>query len=281
MKNNIKDNGTTEKLIRATLLNHGIAWAALRASATEIILFGSTGCGLSTVDSDIDLLCVGAGERIRSERLDLKWIAPATLRSRRWLDSELATHIASFGIWLHGLDNWSSSTRITTTTLDFKRRLIFGRLRGLRYRWNLLARPYQRKHVTKIRRDLQRLALLATGEAVPPTPVLDFFWSIVADKERALFSLMEHEHGRNLLTAKDVDLFGSLTCSSFFPARSASFQSRVSDWAHDCNAAANAAPCRVLAEWLRIATPSTDQDANILQRHCDGASSAGQPKSEE
>ncbi len=154
---------TNLHLVRAALRTHGIAWSDLCSSATQVILFGSTGCGLATTDSDIDLLCVGEGERLRSMRLDVKWITREKLHSTQWLHSELATHIASFGDWLHGDDDWSGSAEITSRTREFKRRLLRGRIAGLRNRWLFLAPPYRRKHVAKVRRDLQRLAVTRAG----------------------------------------------------------------------------------------------------------------------
>jgi predicted nucleotidyltransferase len=254
-----QDRKATLPLVRAALRNRGMAWSKLCSSATQVILFGSTGCGLSTADSDIDLLCVGAGERVRSRHLDIKWITLEKLQSQQWLHSELASHIASFGKWLHGTDDWSDRVQITSQTLNFKRRLISGRITGLRTRWDLLAPPYRRKHVAKVRRDLQRLALLASGEAVPPTPVLDFFWSLVEDKKQTLLFLAEHAHGKKLLTVEDVDVFGVLVWSSFVPVRPRTFLAQVADWTHNYCFATSSTACPVLTKWLKIAPLKTDR----------------------
>jgi hypothetical protein len=216
--------------LSTVLDRHRTSWESLCSTATQIILFGSASCRLQTKDSDIDLLCVGTGERIRSPKLDLKWITPKGLHSPKWLYSELATHIASFGIWIHGQDNWSSKTRITEKTLSFKRRLIAGRLAGLRTRWLLLAPAYREKHVIKIRRDLQRLTLLVQGHAVFPTPALDFSWSVEKEKEEALLKMARSGAPKALLSPADIELFGNFLRTTFLPLQSKTYRLHVGKW---------------------------------------------------
>jgi Nucleotidyltransferase domain len=232
--------GETVTIVRDELSRQGISWDDVCSSASQIILYGSTACGLSTSQSDIDLLCIGSGERMRSKQLDIKWISRGTLHTRQWLHSELASHIGTFGKWLQGTDDWSSYAQITTRTVDFKRRLISGRLTGLRKRWDLLGPSYRRKHVAKLRRDLQRLYLLTMNIAVPPTPVLDYLWSCVRNKERSLIALAQEDGVPHLVTTKDIEVFGAFALSSFVPSPPRSFITKAEHWTKNyCSMAAD------------------------------------------
>src|SRR6516162_4429065 len=91
----------------------GLTWAALAKRASQIILFGSRAAGVAGHDSDWDLLLVGEGHAVRSRELDIVWIRPAMIRSESWLGSELASHVAVYGRWLLGPDDWRYEVRIS------------------------------------------------------------------------------------------------------------------------------------------------------------------------
>jgi hypothetical protein len=149
----------------------------LQQHASQIVLFGSGAAGLQTPDSDVDLLCVGENpKKIRSAKLDLIWISDEETRKEEWLGSELANHIARFGIWLHGGDTWSKGVYISENALQQKRRALRIRIKALRRSWPILTEEFRRHHTTLLRRDVQRYRLLDEGSPVPPTPFLDEEW---------------------------------------------------------------------------------------------------------
>src|SRR5258708_15438608 len=135
-----------------------MSWTALRRRASQIIVFGSTASGAEGNDSDIDLLCVGTGRRFKTAELDIVWKTKTEVCGPKWLASELGNHIARYGVWLSGRDDWSEHARVGLVAIRFKRKLIRARARSLEAAWRGLREGYQQKHVVKIRRDLQRLA---------------------------------------------------------------------------------------------------------------------------
>ena len=68
--------------------------------------------------------------------------------------------------------------------------------------WATLRRPYQQKHVVKLRRDLQRLNLLARHEAVVTTPQLDGEWKQVVGHSRNIVAVLKSIGGNTLMTPK-------------------------------------------------------------------------------
>ncbi len=118
----------------------GVSITSLRRSAREIVLFGSRAAGVAGPLSDWDLLCIGCPSREqrwpsstatlaahssvrppflfselaadpRVRRTHLVWIDERSLGTQKWLESELAGHVARYGVWLHGKPRWVSSVR--------------------------------------------------------------------------------------------------------------------------------------------------------------------------
>jgi predicted nucleotidyltransferase len=145
--------------------------------ASELVVFGSYAAGLNTADSDIDVLCVGDGPRLKSRSLDLSWISEKTLAEDAWLGSELAGHIAKHGIWLRGNGNWRTCVFGGTHAIERKRKRIISLSRTVNRLWDRLHPIFQNQYNVTIRRELQRLALLQTQVQVPPTRMLDDDWS--------------------------------------------------------------------------------------------------------
>lgn len=195
------------EVARLALAAEGISWSSLILTADQIVLFGSTAMGLEEKDSDIDLLCVGAGRRTKSRTLDIKWVSREKLFSDRWLCSELATHIAAFGVWLYGTDDWSEKARVTEETVVWKRRLLTGRSKMMASSWRLLDKSYRLKHAVKLRRDLQRLEILKARHPVVPTPLLDFLWRDVLDKRARIGGIVEDDPIRDVLCPKTLACF--------------------------------------------------------------------------
>ena len=147
------------------------------SSAEEIVLFGSRvdpGC---EDPSDWDVLCVGYGKTRLGRELDVVWVTPEEVESTRWLTSELGTHIARYGRWLRGPGSWKGSARVDEKTVAAKHAGLGARIRGYGKVWPRLGTRSRRRFGTKIRRDVQRLAILSAGEAVPARPTLDRLWA--------------------------------------------------------------------------------------------------------
>jgi len=144
--------------------------------ASQIVVFGSWSSNVQTASSDVDVLCIGSGSRFKSATLDVIWHTEEMLNDRTWLGSELATHIAEFGVWLHGSDRWRSNARCSDLAADTKRLTIELRAAALQKRWDTLRSDFRHHHATVIRQDVQRLLLLQQKRPVPPTRLLDNDW---------------------------------------------------------------------------------------------------------
>lgn len=166
---------------RSALSSSGISLDQLEKEASQVVVFGSWAAGLQRPSSDVDLLCVGNGKRMKKRRVDLVWLSPASRFHERWLGSELANHIAKWGVWVVGEDDWSDRVFISERSIAFKRRLIERRAEKLALRWRFLADEYRRKHVVKLRRDIQRLDSMLGGDPVEPTALLDASWTTLQD----------------------------------------------------------------------------------------------------
>lgn len=153
-----------------------LPWPRLVKSAVEIVLFGSRAQECEKPDSDWDLLCVGTDSVRRIGDVHLVWIRPDQLLTPEWLGSELAGHVAAYGIWLLGAGTWRKQVFVSPLAVTRKEHLLRARIQALvRYADDLSAsrRDY---YGLRIRRDVQRLLILRDGEAVPSSPVLDRQW---------------------------------------------------------------------------------------------------------
>lgn len=173
-------------LLIDALVRIGLDWARISAQCEQIVLFGSRADGRVDRYSDWDLLCVGRGVTRSCGGIDLIWATRAELECRAWLGRELAGHIASYGVWLAGVDDWSHRCAPSQAAIAAKARRITRRVSSLERHWDGLAPRFQRKHADLVRRDLQRHDLLQDGLPVPSRPVLDMHWSQTGDREAAL-----------------------------------------------------------------------------------------------
>lgn len=148
------------------------------ADASQVAVFGSTSVGLQTSKSDLDVFCVGsAAFKFKSPRLDLIVITQAEVESADWLRSELANHIAFYGVWLHGNSDWRSGIQVGDQAIARKRRRVGAFMRHLPPAWDGLEPGYRAKYGIKLRREAQRLILLERGVPIPPTVLLDTLWA--------------------------------------------------------------------------------------------------------
>jgi hypothetical protein len=167
----------TQAALNAVLRPLDLSWHLLEERATQIVLFGSRAAETAREDSDWDLLVVGGGRRVRTQRADLIWIPPAFLGTERWLGSELATHVAIYGRWLVGEDDWRDRAHVSADAVRRKKMGLSLQLRELERLWPSLLPGAQARHLRRLRRETQRLWLLRNGEAVPPTRHLDEAWA--------------------------------------------------------------------------------------------------------
>jgi hypothetical protein len=168
--------GDIRRLLVRALRRQRISWSALEDHASQVILFGSRAAGIAGIDSDWDLLCVGEGTCVHNGKIDLIWIPPIELATERWLGSELASHVAAYGLWLVGEDSWSHLASISPEAVHHKRQLILCQLSELKRLWSNIIPGWRAKHLRRIRRNVQRLHFLVGKRAVPPTPMLDDLW---------------------------------------------------------------------------------------------------------
>ena len=179
--NSTFDIENIEGNIEEALLNVGIIWNVLRQSAQEIVLFGSRASKINKPDSDWDILCVGSGKSIYKKKINLIWIDKEELKSPRWLGSELASHIAKYGVWIKGAGMWKNSVYISSSAINKKIKRIIQLLRSLEHYWQYLSDFHKKKYLTKLRRDFQRLKILISRQPIPPSPTLDKIWHNNAD----------------------------------------------------------------------------------------------------
>ena len=153
--------------------------------SSEIIVFGSRSVGLERPDSDLDVVCVGSFNlKLKSALLDLNAIKTIETRQSRWLNSELASHIAEYGCWIKGTPDWIARVQIGDAAIEAKRRRLTAFMRALPDKWAVLDEGFRKKYSIKLRREAQRLLLLERGKPVPPTRVLDSFWKTVSTSPR-------------------------------------------------------------------------------------------------
>jgi Nucleotidyltransferase domain len=154
----------------------GLTWHSLEQKASQIILFGSRAANVAKEESDWDLLLIGEGKAVHTRYVDLVWVSPEIIRSQRWLGSELASHVAAYGHWIFGPDEWRRSVSISAAAVERKRSSIEFRFEELRKVLPSLLPAAKARHLRRLRQDIQRLALLEAGEAVPPSRYLDDAW---------------------------------------------------------------------------------------------------------
>lgn len=157
----------------------GIEASLLQDRCSELILCGSRAQNVSRPDSDWDLVAIGDGiPRRKRGDIDLIPISRALLVSPRWLESELAWHVKSYGVWLKGQPGvWVDQVRITERTLIAKQDRIQYRLDRISEAWTHLSEKARARYLNLLRRDLQRYYSLKRGHDVPSSPVLDTMWS--------------------------------------------------------------------------------------------------------
>jgi len=174
-----------ELLGRATKLARraGVDWSFIASQCTELVVFGSRAAGLETPFSDLDVLVVrkhGLAMPLPGVRgIDLVFRTEDEILSAEWLKSEMAGHIAACGRWLQGSGRWRNNALAVrgepNEAAEAKRRRISRLAEALRNHWDRLTPDFRRRNLTTLRREKQRLQLLQSGIAIPPTRLLDMW----------------------------------------------------------------------------------------------------------
>ena len=161
----------------------GLEWSALINHCSEVVVFGSHAAGFQTPLSDLDLLVVGQPVMVLTlphmSRIDLVFRTEEQVHSADWLKSELAGHIAVYGRWLYGADDWRAKALEglgeNSAAAEAKRRRIGRLTHSLHTHWDRLTPDFRIRNLITLRREEQRLRLLESGVAVPPTRLLDIW----------------------------------------------------------------------------------------------------------
>ncbi len=145
-------------------------------NAREVVIFGSYAVGANSRGSDLDVLAVGSTTRVKHCGLDLVSLSYADVQSQGWLGSELASHVAIYGIWVRGYGEWKTLAVLSENSKIAKTRRIERLLRAVVKGWDDLHPAFQSRYRRNIRREFQRLHLLQQLIPIPPTAILDRLW---------------------------------------------------------------------------------------------------------
>jgi hypothetical protein len=140
--------------------------------AREVILIGSVSQGVLGQESDLDILFVGSGERLKTRNLDFLWVSQRHLQSQSWLGSELASHAASYGIWLKGKGQWKTRVAISQAAVAQKCERILIRVIRIYLKRATLSPNSVVRLLTRCVLDMHRAVLLADRKPIPPTNIL-------------------------------------------------------------------------------------------------------------
>ena len=155
------------------------------------MLFGSYACGCEHKQSDIDILFIGDRKRKSSKYFDFIWVTPERLKSKTWLSSELAIHIAKYGLWLKGDGYWRNQVFFSKATIIRKKQRIFERLLHIYLQKERLSLQKKKVFVQKIIVNTLRLINLENKIPNPPTC---FTIDEVKDDTSHLFAEMFKPH---------------------------------------------------------------------------------------
>jgi hypothetical protein len=168
----------------------GIDPEGLFAEAKEIIVFGSRAARVNCDTSDLDVVCVTRGKRkIKTPELDCLCLPPDEWTGPYWRGCELGSHIAEFGVWIKGGDEWRHDTRISDAAINRKERRVRSLIGSVHRVWPAFHTLFRLKYAVTVRRELQRLALLQDRAPIPPTPILDLRWQTGAQQAYELLDV--------------------------------------------------------------------------------------------
>lgn len=172
------------------------------AHAQSVVVFGSRAVGAAEAGSDLDVLCVGSGPRVKSASLDVLWVSAAQL-DRHWLGSELAAHIGAYGVCVRGHASWMSDTFVSRCAVERKTRMVRSQAAAFERFAPELSAVRAESYAACIRRDLQRLMMMESGRAVVVRTELERRWRD-QDERSAASSLLTEVCGRRCKRLADA-----------------------------------------------------------------------------
>jgi predicted transcriptional regulator len=108
----------------------------------------------------------------RHSGLDVVTVTPEKFESQAWRRSELATHIAKYGVRLKGSDCSLSETVPDSNAIKTKIKRIRAYVKALESKWTRFDALMKDKYAIKVKLDVLRLEIMRRGLAVPPTALL-------------------------------------------------------------------------------------------------------------
>lgn len=162
------------QLLDAALAGHTKAKEELDC-ASEVIVYGSVACGVHGPSSDVDILAVGDGTRVRTKILDLKFVEVGELTRPLWLGGELAGHVAAYGVWLRGEPDWLSAVFPSLWSRRRKTGRILRRLSDVYVRRKVLSSKHIERYLERVLLDILRLERLTEEKPIPSSSELMSF----------------------------------------------------------------------------------------------------------
>jgi predicted nucleotidyltransferase len=139
--------------------------------SSQVVIFGSFACGCENSRSDIDILFVGEGKKRGYKGLDFIWFKPQRISSKSWLGSELATHIAAYGIWAKGDNHWRDLVFFSKAAIKRKKERIYNRLLHILLKKDELSMSSKYELTQKVLLNCHRLKMLYDKVPIPPTAI--------------------------------------------------------------------------------------------------------------
>lgn len=170
------------EIIDSRLSEIGLSLSELETTSSEVAIFGSFGVDEDLSRKDVDIFVVSSEVESRiTKTVDLLCVSPASLTAQRWLESEVAGHIAKYGTWLKGAPSWVTHATVSERTVSDKSHRIISHSKALAKTQQRLGYRYIVKHLAILRRHLQRFHHLSNREFVPPTIILNAEWCSLSD----------------------------------------------------------------------------------------------------
>jgi hypothetical protein len=158
----------------------------IAAGGGGVWLFGSRAAGCARRDSDWDLLVLTSSsvthDRHKYGDVDVIYVALGDLEN--WAASELAAHVAGYGLRLDPGAAIEINAKPALAAVR-KKALVASRSQLLDRIWVALRPAQLRCELLRLRRNAHRGWLLAKGSGVPPTALLDNAWSMASNPKRA------------------------------------------------------------------------------------------------
>lgn len=175
-------------ILRAGLYDRfGAVVIELEENAAEMVVFGSRACGVQKSNSDWDVFIVGEKQKMLVRKLQLVWRTLESVHMKEWLGSELANHIAAYGVWLTPQLGWQKDVYFSSKAIDRKVAKILSSIDKIKNYRSDISDLYFQDRLIRLRRDIQRLVCLRTSTATPPSVILDEDWCFLDASAKKTF----------------------------------------------------------------------------------------------